>query len=84
MEDITLGLQLMVVGMITVFAILSIIIYGGKLLILIVNRLAPQEPKKQANDISKQHIDATTMVILQQTVSQLTAGKGCVASVKCI
>ena len=41
MENLGIGLQLMIVGMCTVFLILIIVIYGGKLLIMAVNRLAP-------------------------------------------
>ena len=51
MENIGLGIQLMVVGMSTVFLILMILISGGKLLINFVNKVAPEEvvaPKKAA------------------------------------
>ena len=37
MENLALSLQLLVVGMLTVFAILLIVIYGSKALITIVN-----------------------------------------------
>lgn len=43
MENIEIGLLLMVVGMATVFAILLIIIYLGKGLIVLVNKYAPEE-----------------------------------------
>ncbi len=43
MENFQTGLLLMVVGMITVFAILLIVIYLGKLLINLVNKYAPEE-----------------------------------------
>lgn len=43
MENLEIGLLLMVVGMATVFAILLIIIYLGKGLILLVNKYAPEE-----------------------------------------
>ena len=50
MENIQTGLLLMVVGMVTVFAILLIVIYLGKLLINLVNKYAPEEvvPVKKA------------------------------------
>ena len=83
MDNIGLGIQLMVVGMSTVFLILLIVIWGGKLLIKAVNRLAPEEaasPKKtgQVSDA----IDSTTMSVLQQVVSQVTGGKGYLSSAK--
>lgn len=43
MENLNLALLLMVVGMATVFAILLIVIYLGKLLIALVNKYAPEE-----------------------------------------
>ena len=48
MENIELGLLLMVVGMVTVFVILLIVIWLSQLLISIVNKVAPEEaPKKE-------------------------------------
>ena len=78
------GVELMVIGMLTVFAILLIVINLGKLLIKIVNVIAPEEqvaPKKAATATTAT-IDANTMAILEQTVSQITGGKGRVASAK--
>ena len=47
MENIGVGLMLMVVGMATVFVILLIVIYLSKYLITVVNKVAPEEtPKK--------------------------------------
>ncbi|NDV60001.1 OadG family protein [Bacteroides sp. 519] len=43
MENFQTGLLLMVVGMVTVFAILLIVINLGKLLIFLVNKYAPEE-----------------------------------------
>jgi oxaloacetate decarboxylase gamma subunit len=84
MENIGLGIQLMVVGMSTVFLILMILISGGKLLINFVNKVAPEEvvtPKKAAA-AAPATIDAGTMAVLQEVVKQITGGKGHVASAK--
>lgn len=84
MDNIGLGIQLMAVGMSTVFLILLIVIWGGKLLIKAVNKVAPEEvvaPKK-AGAAAPAAVDAGTMAILQQVVSQITGGKGHVASAK--
>lgn len=88
MEHIGLGLQLMGIGMVTVFAILLIVINGSRLLIWLVNQVAPEKavtPKKQmaaqtsaavlTSDPSTT-IDAATMEVLKQAVAQLTQGKG--------
>lgn len=83
-SGISTGIELMIIGMFTVFAILLIVINLGKLLIKVVNAIAPEEqvaPKK-AGAAKPVAIDATTMTILEQTVSQLTGGKGRVASAK--
>ena len=71
------GLLLMVVGMVTVFAILLIVIYGSQGLISLINRIAPEEvkPAKSAPS-SAQGPDAATKAVLEAAVAQLTGGKG--------
>ena len=86
MEHLGIGLQLLVVGMLTVFAILLIVIYGGKLLIKVVNAIAPEEvasaKKKVAAGSSTNTVDPSTMAILQEVVKQITGGKGRVESAR--
>ena len=83
MENLGIGFELMIVGMSTVFLILLIVIWGGKLLINIVNKIAPEEAvsakKAPAADAP---IDGGTMAILQQVVNQITGGKGHISSAK--
>lgn len=43
MDNLGIGLLLMVVGMVTVFIILLIVIYLSKILISLVNKFAPNE-----------------------------------------
>ena len=83
MENMTIGLMLMVVGMLTVFAILLIIIYLSKMLIKAVNKIAPEESavKKPAGS-NDQGVDALTMDIIRAAVVQVTGGKGTVSSVE--
>ena len=83
MENLGIGFELMIVGMSTVFLILLIVIWGGKLLINVVNKIAPEEittPKKAATPSTA--VDGGTMAILQQVVSQITGGKGHISSAK--
>ena len=83
MNNLGVGFELMIVGMSTVFLILLIVIWGGKLLIKAVNRIAPEEvvaPKKGATPAAT--VDGSTMAILQQVVSQITGGKGHISSAK--
>ena len=76
---------MLVVGMLTVFAILLIVIYGGKLLIKVVNAIAPEEvavAKKTDAQSTPGAVDAPTMAVLQEVVKQLTGGKGRVESAR--
>ena len=77
-NDIYGALQLLVVGMVTVFIVLLIVIYLGKLLIWAVNKWAPEETvaKKAAPAKAIASIDATTKAIIDATISQITGGKG--------
>ncbi len=84
MDNLGTGVELMIVGMLTVFAILLIVINLGKVLISVVNKIAPEEevaPKKAAK-APVAAIDANTKAILDQVVSQITGGKGHVASAR--
>lgn len=85
MENLGLGLMLMVVGMITVFAILLIVINLSKLLIAIVNKVAPEEEvvKKTARTSSAPVvIDPNTMAAIKGAVNIVTGGKGKVMKVE--
>lgn len=78
-NDIYGALQLLVVGMVTVFLVLIIVINLGKLLIWAVNKWAPEETvAKKAAPAAKAiaSIDATTKAIIDATISQITGGKG--------
>lgn len=84
MENLGIGFELMVVGMCTVFLILLIVINGGKLLIKVVNRIAPEEVKAAKQTIAEQggSVDPSTMAVLSEVVKQLTQGKGRITSAK--
>ena len=74
MEKISIGLELMGIGMVTVFAILLIVIFGSRLLITIINRIAPEESKPEK---AAPAADDTAAVgpVLDAAVAQLTGGK---------
>ena len=75
MEKISIGLELMGIGMVTVFAILLIVIFGSRLLTTIINRIAPEESKPEK---AAPAADDTAAVrpVLDAAVAQLTGGKG--------
>ena len=78
MENMGIGLLLMGVGMVTVFVILLIVIYGSQLLVNLINRIAPEEsvPAKKAPEQDK-NVNA----VLQAAVAQLTGGKGVITKI---
>ena len=79
MENISIALQLMVVGMVTVFLILLLIIW----LIAFVNRAIPEEkPAQPATVSAPQALDATTKKVLQEAVAQITGGKGRITEIR--
>ena len=83
MENLNLALLLMVVGMATVFAILLIVVYLGKLLIALVNKYAPEEvaPAKQETN-APAAIPGNIMAAINAAVTVVTQGKGKVAKVE--
>lgn len=82
-ENIYLALQLMIVGMATVFLILYIIIGLGKLLVNYTNANAKETPpvsKSQPTQVPE--ADAATQAVIQLAVKELTGGKGHVTKIK--
>lgn len=76
-----IGVTLMIVGMVTVFAVLLIIIYLSKLLIKLVNKFALEENVKKDVKQNGPEIPANIMAVIQQTVKEITNGKGTVTNV---
>lgn len=81
MNDFEVALMLMVVGMATVFVILLIVINLGKLLISLVNKLAPEEASRKAPVVAPT-ADAGAMDAIKAAVEILTAGKGQVVKIE--
>ena len=78
MEKLYESLQLMGIGLTTVFSVLLLVIYLGKGLIALVNRFAPEEekPKAVANNASASNVvDPNVAQAINMAISQLTAGK---------
>lgn len=82
MEYMGLGITLMVIGMITVFAILLIVIYLSKLLITLINRIAPDETRPARRQPEAEAVSPVIMNVIAATVSRITGGKGAVRSVE--
>ena len=67
--------ELMGIGMVTVITIMQKVIFGSRLLITIINRIAPEESKPEK---AAPAADDTAAVrpVLDAAVAQLTGGKG--------
>lgn len=80
-ENMDTALKLLVVGIVSVFIVLSIVIWFGKALIALVNRFAPEEQPKpsrsSASSVSESHRRA-----IAEAVRVLTAGKGSVQKIE--
>lgn len=77
MENLSLGFQLMGIGMVTVFIILLVVIYGSGLLIKLINKIAPEEAPKA----KKTAESPAPMAVLEAAVAQITGGKGHIINV---
>ena len=82
MENIGVGLLLMVVGMCTVFLILLIVIWISQFLISVVNMIATEEEPKKKPVTSGPSTDAGAMDAIKAAVEILTAGKGQVIKIE--
>ena len=82
MENLNTALLLMVVGMTTVFAILLIVIYLGKGLILLVNKYAPEEVVDKKGAQGPAAIPGNILAAISAAVTVVTQGKGKVAKVE--
>ena len=84
MENLETAFLLMVVGMATVFVILLIVIYLGKLLISLVNKYAPEEvvSVKQTSSQAPGPIPGNILAAITAAVNVVTQGKGKVTKVE--
>lgn len=81
MENLGLGFTLMGVGMITVFVILLIVIFGSELLIKIINKIAPEAVAPAKQEASASSTSAEVKAVLDAAVAQITGGKGRIVNV---
>ncbi|MDR2773948.1 MAG: OadG family protein [Tannerella sp.] len=88
MEHFEFGLLLMVVGMLTVFAILLLVIGLGKGLIALVNKYFPEQAAASGSTVNvtavpdDKNIPGSTAAVIVSAVSVLTAGRGKVTKIE--
>lgn len=81
MGNLTFGLQLMLIGMLTVFVILLIVIFGSRLLITIINRIAPEEQVPEKAVAGASSLGGDVDAVLKEAVAAITGGKGHIVKV---
>jgi len=69
----------MIVGMVTVFIILLIVIFGSQGIISIINKIAPEAPARAKAAAAAE--DSSVRAVLDAAVSQLTGGRGKIVNV---
>lgn len=77
-ENLSQALQLMGIGMTTVFCVLLLIIFFGNMLIKIVNRFIPEDEKPQTirqAETTSATVDANVALAIDQAIMKLTGGK---------
>lgn len=74
------ALLLLGIGMITVFAVLSIVVFSGQILIVLINKYAP-EPVKDSK-LVKPLISNKEVAVLTAIVDHVTKGKGKIESIE--
>ena len=80
-QDFNTALLVLIVGMTTVFVILSLIVLSGKLLINIVNRFSPElsptiSPSSAAPAPPEAAVSPSVLAAILAAVETVTQGKG--------
>lgn len=80
--DISFGLMLMAVGMITVFTILALVVGGGKVMIFLINRYAPLVETVVSSTIRTTGIEGAKLAAITAAVESVTGGRGTITEIK--
>jgi len=81
-EGIEFGLTIMAVGMITVFTILGLVVLGGKIMILIINRFTSELVNDTHSPSENPPINPVKISVLAAAVAAYTGGKGKITTIK--
>lgn len=84
MNEFSLALELLGVGMITVFIILALVVLIGNLIIRFVNKYIPEEVAKVTPAVvsQKNGLNPKTMAAIVSAVNIVTSGKGKVSKIE--
>ena len=78
------ALQLMGIGLSTLFVVLLLVIQFGKLLIKVVNKVAPEEeaPQKAVSTSTQAAIAPDVQQAIAKAIEQITGGRGRVEKIE--
>ena len=84
MSDLGLALQLMGIGMITVFIILALVVLIGNAIIRFVNKYLPEEVSKKVQQVTGHtgEINRKKVAAIVTAVKIVTEGKGHVTKIE--
>jgi len=84
MSDLGFALQLMGIGMITVFIILSLVVLLGNLIIRFVNKYLPEEVSRKVQQVASEttNFNRKKVAAIVSAVSTVTEGKGRVTKIE--
>jgi len=76
-DNFQLALTLMLIGMVSVFAILALVVQSGRLIIFLVNKFSPNEGGQGVtHEKSGKHI-----AVIAAVVDSITQGKGSIQEI---
>lgn len=84
-EIVMQALQLLLIGMLTVFTVLTLVVFTGRMLVIAVNRFSKDKEALPATSKSikeRAKISSRRMAAITGAVSIVTNGKGIVLAVK--
>lgn len=82
-ENLHIALQLLLVGMLSVFFILGVVVGLGKILISIVNKFSKDPiPKPMRATAKRAEFSAKKLAVLSAVVDVVSDGQGIIKSVK--
>lgn len=74
-DELSFGFMLMATGMITVFSILLLVVLGGKIMIILINKFSPDEnipPDTRGGEV----VTNSQIAAMSAAVKVITGGKG--------
>lgn len=80
-SNITNAFLLLIIGMITVFIVLLLVVVSGKILIYLINKYAPAHETKRLLR-PKNTLDPKIIAVMTGVVEHVSKGKGALVSIK--